>query len=331
MICAGIVLFNPDISRLEQNIKSIVNQVDKVFLVDNASNNIRDVREIIGSIDIDENYTVVNETDQNVENSSKAFRDTVGAKIELMLNIENLGIATALNQLCKIAYDKNYSWILTLDQDTVCPEDIIHKMRAYTGMEGIGIICPAVLYEGIKKKTKGGKGNYYSIGTNSKKNNGIDKIFKSQNCEYVYACMTSASLTQIDAWKKVGGFREDYFIDFVDNEFCMKLAIYNYKIVRINNCTIRHQLGKSREKKLFGLIKVKFSSHAPWRFYYMIRNNCAFIKEYRNHLSEIKEYIKLWLIIISGIIASEEKRETLKYIAKGYSDARRGISGKLTH
>ena len=74
-ISAGIVLFEPDILRLKQNVEAIKTDVEHIFLVDNGSKNINEVKSIF-------------------ENDSK---------ISFILNEENLGIAKALNQLCEIA------------------------------------------------------------------------------------------------------------------------------------------------------------------------------------------------------------------------------------
>ena len=40
---AGIVLYNPDLGRLKENIESICKQVDKVILIDNGSDNRREI------------------------------------------------------------------------------------------------------------------------------------------------------------------------------------------------------------------------------------------------------------------------------------------------
>jgi rhamnosyltransferase len=42
---AAIVLFNPEIERLNQNIEAIFNQVDDVVLIDNGSSNLNEVKE----------------------------------------------------------------------------------------------------------------------------------------------------------------------------------------------------------------------------------------------------------------------------------------------
>ena len=63
----GIILYNPDVPRLQDNISSIKPQVDKVVLIENGST-------YIGYL--------------------KEFEDE---KIEVIVNDENMGIAYALN------------------------------------------------------------------------------------------------------------------------------------------------------------------------------------------------------------------------------------------
>lgn len=277
-ICAGIVTYNPSIERLALNINSIIHQVDRVYIVDNASNNIEEVKKLFSGI-----FGIV-----------------------IIQNSDNRGIATALNQMCTAAYRDKFEWILTLDQDTVCPDNIISCMCTFTDRSNIGIICPDVNYEGWSERR-----------TNNK------------DFEFVYACMTSASLTNIFAWKKVKGFEEGYFIDYVDNEFCMKLYLNDYKILRIFTCKINHLLGVSGEKKFLGVFHVRFTKHSPIRFYYMSRNNYIFIKKYKQHLSVIKEYCKLTYILVKGVIFADNKKETIKYIFRGLRDGFNNIMGKI--
>lgn len=46
-ISAGIVLFNPDIKRLKENIDAVIVQCTHVYLVDNGSGNIDEVLELL--------------------------------------------------------------------------------------------------------------------------------------------------------------------------------------------------------------------------------------------------------------------------------------------
>lgn len=278
-ICAGIVLFNPEIERLKKNLDAIISQVENIYIVDNGSQNIDDVKNLIAS-----------------------YRNVL-----LYRNITNLGIAKALNQMCSFAYENNYQWILTLDQDSVCPFNMINVMKRYIYDEQIGIVCPAINYEG-----RAILGNKEII----------------NEVEFVSACMTSASLTNIAIWKKVGGFCEEYFIDYVDNEFCMKLSIGKYKILRVNECVLNHQLGKSCQGRFLGIFKYNYSQHTPIRMYYMIRNNLFFIKTYAKNLNIIKEYIKVMYILLKNLWISDQKIKTIKYIFLGIKDYRSNRMGK---
>ena len=278
-ICAGIVLYNPDIQRLRLVIKSICNQVDEMVLVDNGS----------------ENLVELQCTLEDYEN------------VTLIKNAENEGIAKALNQICSFAVEKGYIWCLTLDHDTICHESMVNQLMSYEDNERVGIICPRVDYEGINIKQKNSESETVDV----------------------YACMTSGSLTNLNAWEEVGGFREDYFIDFVDNEFCMRLGLVGYRIVRVNGCVMHHQLGDTRDKKILGFRKT-VSIHSPRRYYYMTRNNLSFISEYKSHLNVLKEYLKLMSILFSGTFYADDVKETLLFIKKGISDAHNGRMGKLT-
>lgn len=275
--CAGIVLYNPNIDRLMRNIKSIQDQVDHIYVVDNGSENFGDI------------YNSINTC----------------LNISVIRNMENMGIAKALNQMCQVALETGYDWILTLDQDSVCPAHMIEIFMSYTDITNIGIICPAVNYEGWKNKSK------------------FEKPI-----EEIGACMTSASFTNLHAWKYIGGFCENYFIDYVDNEFCMKLRIHNYKILRVNRCIFSHQLGDSGHIKLFGIISVNYTRHSPLRLYYMTRNNLFFIRKYSNELNIVKEYLKLIYVVTSGFFASNKKISSLKYIMRGIYDFKNNRMGK---
>ena len=117
-ISAGIVLFNPDIKRLKENIDAVIVQCTHVYLVDNGSKNISEVIEMLNGF-----------------NSSQ---------FSVILNLENQGIAKALNQLTIAAQKDGYEWILTLDQDSVSPSNIIDEFENYTAYQNVGMLCPVI-------------------------------------------------------------------------------------------------------------------------------------------------------------------------------------------
>lgn len=117
-ICAGIVTYNPNIDRLKKNINTIYSQVDKIFIVDNGSQNFSFLRESINS----------------------------DLKISIIEKEKNEGIAQALNDLLSLASESNYQWIITLDQDSICEKNLINKylysFNKYKDKSHIGIVGP---------------------------------------------------------------------------------------------------------------------------------------------------------------------------------------------
>lgn len=114
---ASIILFNPTISRLEENVNSIINQVDAVLLIDNNSVN------------------------------SEKLNDFVlkyGTKLHQVVNSQNMGIAYALNQAFKYAIDNSYDWVLTLDQDTVCYPNLVKSYLGCLKLNKVGILTSII-------------------------------------------------------------------------------------------------------------------------------------------------------------------------------------------
>lgn len=100
-VLAGIVLYNPDINRLKQNIIAIMPQVDEIICIDNGSDNIGIVK--------------------------KQFQK----QVKIIQNNKNLGIAAALNKILEYAYNNGFEWFITLDQDSVCMSGLIENYKKY--------------------------------------------------------------------------------------------------------------------------------------------------------------------------------------------------------
>ena len=118
VFAAGIVSYNPDIKRFKENIDSILSQVDKLIIIENGSKDSEEIIKIIKSYD---------------EN-----------RIKLVVNSKNMGIAKALNQIMVCAEKANYEWVITLDQDSVCPENLVKEYSKYIEEDNVAIICPQI-------------------------------------------------------------------------------------------------------------------------------------------------------------------------------------------
>lgn len=271
-LCAGIILYNPDEKRLQDNIKSIIQQVSHIFIIDNASSN----------IDV-------------IEKKYKGY-----CKITIVKNAHNYGIAYALNQACELADEHHYKWILTLDQDSVCPSDLIQQFIPFTQQDNVGIICPRFVLNIVGKQEKRTK-------------------VTAGYC-YIKYCITSASLTRLAAWSKCGKFDERLFIDCVDYDFCIKLRLANYKILQVNDVFINHEVGNATYLSICGNFGIVLYNHNSTRNYYIVRNTLLLVRKYY-YLFDV--YIWLPRLLkweICKILLEKDRWLTIKSLLRGIKD-----------
>lgn len=189
---------------------------------------------------------LVDNGSDNLEMVKKYCQDNLD--IVLIRNDKNLGIAKALNQIIKYCYDKQCEWVLTLDQDSVSPAGMIDKFRAYTKEKKVGIICPT-----IKDRN-----DQYGKAVNKK-------------IEYIEQCITSGALINICVWHQIKGYDENMFIDMVDFEYCARVRLAGYSIVRVNTVFLLHECGNLKVIKI-GKRLVQITNHSSFRCYYYAKN-----------------------------------------------------------
>lgn len=268
---AVIVLFNPELNRLNENVTSIVKQVDILYLIDNHS----------------EDY-IFRKIEKEYQTNSK---------IILIRLSKNFGIGKAVNVALEKCKEKKISWLLTLDQDSVCPDNIVEEYSHYINLPELALICCVIDYNNLEKDTS--NGNKY---------------------EYVSRCITSATYMNVDIACRLGGLDEKMFIDRVDFEYCFRVQNAGYKILRNNNVSIKHQLG-DLQLFHFGKLIVHVGNHSAVRKYYMVRNDIylhkKFPKKY-NILHCITDILKIFFKTV--LFENDNKIDKIKSILFGFRD-----------
>ncbi|WP_455664228.1 glycosyltransferase family 2 protein [Phocaeicola sp.] len=274
----GIVLFNPKIERLKENVIAIYNQIDRLYVYNNGSDNTEDIKLVL--------------------------RDF--SNIQFIQNNENVGLATALNVLAMHAEADGYDWIVTLDQDSVAPANLIKEYKNYSSDQDIGMLCCKIIDRNFGER--------------------INDRWQNKGAELVGLCIASASAIRLKAWKKVGGFCNEMFIDSVDFDICMSLREYGYKILKINDVKLLHEMGcHSRKVKLFGKEELIFN-HNPLRCYYIVRNHFLLGKRHHQLLHQVGLVMKRILLIN---IYEQNKFEKNKMMFLGIYHALKGRYGKF--
>lgn len=270
-VLAGIVLYHPDATRLRENIAAVRNQVDALAVWDNGG------------------------MDDSVLPAGTRILSEQG---------KNIGIAAALNRLCRYAKENGYDWILTLDQDSVVPAGLVDGYAPYTEDPSVGMLCPCILDR-----------NYGTMDYDRGSGAATDDVD---------VCITSASLLRLSAWEAVGGFWDELFIDMVDFDICWSLQERGFRVVRVNSLVLYHEIGNSRKVRFLGKENVVFN-HSPIRSYYMARNTLAVGKEH----GKIKKCRRMAAKRILLVNLFEKKRWAKdKMIFKGLIDSRKMLRKK---
>ena len=189
--------------------------------------------------------------DNSERSNEKLIKDSINNfKIEYIFNSSNLGIASALNIAAIKAINKGYKFLLTMDQDSYFEDGslkrLIHCIEE-TKHETIGIYSPF------------------------HKNKFFTRPPQNKNIVEVSDVMTSGNILNLSIFKELGKFKEDYFIDYVDIEYCLRLRKNGYKVVRVNDSFLVHNEADLTRRKFFGLF-VYPQNHSTLRWYYKIRN-----------------------------------------------------------
>ena len=229
-------------------------------------------------------------------------------RVEIIANSENRGIGTALNQGLRRASERGFSWALTLDQDSSPLPNLVdaaaRAFQAHPRRERVAAIGAAV----------------------------VDPPGPTPAPTDAYrpmtAVITSGTLHSIPAWERLGGFREDYFIDCVDTEFCLRARAHGLEVVAATEAALVHGIGTPSRKRAMGRWMMP-TNHSPLRRYYVTRNRLSFWRRYarsdgRFVLTDMRQSIREWI----GIAFAETDRAAkLGAILAGSRDAVLGRFG----
>lgn len=225
--------------------------------------------------------------------------------VAVIRNATNAGLATALNQGLRWVSERGFTWALTLDQDTEPESSLVEEAARVFG--AFRDRHPAVIGAGRP-----------------------ETACPEDPGRPVAYVITAGALHSVRDWEALGGFRDDFFIDRIDVEFCLRARARGRAVVTSCRPTIRHAIGRpTRHRALMRWVSP--SNHDPVRRYYITRNRVViWITYWRQEprfiafdmWSALKEVVKL-------LIFEDQRRDKLGGIGRGVWDALRGRTGQL--
>lgn len=239
---------------------------------------------------------------------SEGFKSKWAEAVHLIGNHANKGIATALNQGLDFAAKRGFPWLLTLDQDTDCYPDMVSILsKAYAQCEP----APAVI-----------GANYLD-----RQNNRI-KVKTEDPKDYIFqkTVITSGCLVNVSAAKNIQGFREDYFIDQVDHEFCLRIRSVGKQVIISSEPAMEHGVGLSGGVwiPILGFLP----NHPPIRKYYIARNTVVTVANYWRcePVWCAKRLTRLFLGLLEMALLERYRLRKVRAFANGVYD---GLSNHL--
>jgi len=249
---------------------------------------------------------IINNSDKNIS----LPESPLGTEFMIVNHQENLGVAAALNKGICLAKEEDYEWILTMDQDSRFPQGMFKTyldfILDYPALSQTGIFGPEIL-------------EYEEKGTE-----------KSPKATEETLLITSGNIINIKAWEKAGYFNELLFIDEVDHDFCLRVLLSGYKVIKVNGIYLQHSLGKNIYVSKKGHTS-RITLHSPFRIYYIVRNGLFLANKYNKSFpGVVKERRRIILITLkNNLLYNSERWKVIYYSIRGMVDFFRNSFGKF--
>ncbi len=290
-IAAGITVYEPDIKRLKENIESTLNQVSRLYIVNNASRDISEIRLIYA---------------QN-------------EKVVFIENEKNMGVAFALNQMCNAASNDGFEYIMTLDQDSLPESDLIEKYLSYIDFDGVAMLTPKFDDDNEPENISSATQSPYEF---VERCNTSASLVKLSVFKEVGGFDENLFIDCVDF---------DYCTVLIKNGYKILRvngAVLHHRLGESKEVRFFMPIGKmfgikKLQKPLYTY------NHSPLRTYYYARNIKYYMYKHKDFIdlkTEKRVYLK-WIVLKLGF--EKQRFKKLKAILKGNRDAKKMIKEYL--
>jgi rhamnosyltransferase len=238
------------------------------------------------------------------------------ASITLIANGANLGVARALNIGIEQAVSRGFDWALLLDQDSSIEPDLVATLLAVHAAHPQKSTV-AVIGAGYRDVNRPDEESIAATG---------DPWLE------VESVITSGSLLPLATHAALGPFRDEFFIDYVDAEYCFRARARGFRVIRTRRALMSHAIGAITQHQVLGIAKwTKWTfNHSPDRRYYIARNDTVLLREYGNYRFGIwffKSFGRRFRLCKRIALHERQKASKIAAVAQGWWDGVRGRMG----
>lgn len=187
----------------------------------------------------------------------------------------NAGLAAALN--AGIARHPEHARVLLLDQDSTIPAGMVGRLAARLDEDAtIGVVGPAPWDAEARRYLD-------------------PRASRRPELADLGAIITSGMLVRRATLDGVGPLREDFFVDCVDQELCLRVREAGWRVVQDRTVLLPHELGETRWHG-WGPFRLRATHHPTWRLYWIGRNSAIMLRE---HGRGAPAWSLQWLAIVA--------------------------------
>lgn len=280
-----VVTYFPNRYRLKEGLISLSTQVRNIILVSNNSDDF-------------------------------SYLDLPFIHIDLL---ENKGIGYAQNIGIRKAIELGAHFVLTSDQDTIYPKEYVNSLlEVFNDLnrsdKKVGAIGPIF-------KDENNLGKIHPMVRLSKFN--LTKFSGNEPSYVVSHMISSGMLIPSRSFQSVGLMKEDFFMDWIDTEWCWRSNKLGYEIYQVPRIVVSHTLGHSSKNYCI----FSGTNHSYPREYFKIRNAIFLLKD--SSFAQLPIRIYLFSFLAKNLILNFFKSISDKiYFKVVYYSISDGINGK---
>ena len=297
-VCAVIVTYYPD-DDFGARLAIIARQVEHTLIVDNGS----------------------------PPETVRKLAALTSERVQLIANGKNVGVAAAFNRGLDEALARGFLWAVTFDQDSRPAERMVAALlevekRSPPHAAPVALVGPTIIDENVPDAP------YRFLRPHPRLSLLPQRVgSEGGDLEDVTFVISSGALLNLTVFRKLGGYREDLFIDYVDTDYCLRAKRAGYRVAVSAAATLFHHRGARQAVERWGRT-FRPTFYSPTRYYYLARNGVLMT---RAHALRFPHWFLFDLAAtLNNVVRlglEDERRAKLRAALAGLRDGLRGRTG----
>ncbi len=220
-------------------------------------------------------------------------------RLRVLRNTDNIGFGPACNKAAKISHG---DWLLIVNPDCIVEPDTISRLRE------IAASLPQAGILGVRAVTSDGRGDRASRRRDPSLRRALCSLsglarFERRwpvfsgiempaavvngNAEAVDAVSGACLFIRRNAFERIGGFDEGYFLHCEDLDLCRRTRDAGFDVIHVSSITLRHEQGSSSHRR--PLFVSRHKHRGMWRYF------CKFDRAAKHPIVRGLVWCGIWL------------------------------------